>query len=63
MSCWVNPTLVRIGQVQRIEKMNAEKAGDVEWIEGEQEGHGFRTPPGIQVWLEEEEKLWQRVLL
>ncbi|KAK7415525.1 hypothetical protein QQZ08_012323 [Neonectria magnoliae] len=39
------------------------KGGEVELIVAPEEGHGFSQPKNVRLWLEEEEKWWQKTLL
>ncbi|KPM36466.1 hypothetical protein AK830_g10096 [Neonectria ditissima] len=50
-------------QAQYIADAIKAKGGDVKIIVAPDEGHGFSRPQNVRLWLEEEEKWWQRTLL
>ncbi|KAF7553786.1 hypothetical protein G7Z17_g3405 [Cylindrodendrum hubeiense] len=52
-----------IDQAQQMADAIKVNGGDVELIVVPEEGHGFSQPPNVRLWLEEEEKWWQRTLL
>ncbi|KAH7156450.1 Alpha/Beta hydrolase protein [Dactylonectria macrodidyma] len=52
-----------IDQAQQIADAINARGGDVKIIVAPEEGHGFSQPKNVRLWLEEEEKWWQKTLL
>ncbi|KAM0441099.1 hypothetical protein ACHAPT_000404 [Fusarium lateritium] len=52
-----------LDQAEQMANAIKEAGGDVKLIVAPDEGHGFSKPENVRMWLEEEERWWQRTLL